>query len=54
MRIYITLFPILFLSLNIFAQQGKMEGKVVDAKTNAPLALASVTIDGSQMELLQI
>ena len=44
MRSYVTLFTILFLSLNTFAQQGKMEGKVIDSKTNVPIPGASLTL----------
>jgi outer membrane receptor protein involved in Fe transport len=47
MRIYVTLFTMLFLSLNVFAQQGKVEGKVVDSKNNTPLPGATITVNGS-------
>ncbi len=47
MRIYVTLFTTLFLSLNVFAQQGTVEGKVIDSKTNSPLPGSTVTLNGS-------
>lgn len=39
---------IMFLSLSVFAQNAKVEGKVTDAKTGSPLIGASVTVDGAR------
>ncbi|MEO6683226.1 MAG: TonB-dependent receptor [Ginsengibacter sp.] len=47
MRMYLPIFTLLFLTLNTFAQQGKVEGKVIDAKTNMPLPGSSIIINGS-------
>ncbi len=46
MRIYVSIFTLLFLSLNAFAQYGKVEGKVVDSKTNTPVPGATITVNG--------
>ena len=47
MRMYLPIITMLFLSLNTFAQQGKVEGKVIDSKTNAPVPGATITVNGS-------
>lgn len=47
MRIYVPISILLFLSLNVFAQQGKIEGKVVESKSNTPIPGATITANGS-------
>ena len=47
MRIYVPISILLFLSLNVFAQQGKIEGKVVESKSNTPVPGATITANGS-------
>lgn len=47
MRMYVSIFTMLFLSLNAFAQKGRIEGKVVDSKTNMPLPGSTITLNGS-------
>jgi len=46
MRIFLLLSLFTALSINLFAQKGKIEGKVTDAKSGLSLSGVTISVDG--------
>ncbi len=44
-KIYLLLFPLICLSITLFAQSGALKGKITDRETKEPLPFADVTVE---------